>query len=309
MSAERTARRLLRCYPARWRARYGEELAALIVDMSGEQRVPWRLRADVARGAAGERLQALGLGGTDPSTRASGGTLAVMWAWALFILAGVVVAKTSEHWQQALPGSHIVATAAFVLLIAGAVLAGALVLLGLALALPGFVADLQSGGWARVRGRIVAAAVLTVVLIAATAALSAWAHGITFAARNGHDTSYTIAFVIWAVLGAATLLTWTAAADRAARRLALARATVRAQVWLATGVAAAMAVMTAATIVWYALVASDSAAALTGGATMQPASALVTRLLAAIVLMLAATALAGAGARRAVTALPELIER
>lgn len=305
MSAERTALRLLRCYPPRWRARYGEELAALIVDMSGGQRVPWRLRADVARGAAGERLRALGLTGGDPSERASGGTLAVMWAWALFILAGVVVGKTSEHWQQVLPGSDIGATAAFVLLIAGAVIAGLLVLAGLALAMPSFVADLVSGGWARVRGRIVAAAVLTVALIAATAALAAWAHGITFAARNGTDTAYSIAFVLWAALGAATLLTWTAAADRAGRRLALARATVRAQAWLAAGVASAMAVMSAATIVWYVLVANRSAAALTGGTTTRP-SAFVAQLIAALVVMLAATALAVTGARRAVTAVAEL---
>lgn len=34
--------------------------------------------------------------------RAAGATL-VLWAWALFSIAGAIVAKTSEHWQRALP--------------------------------------------------------------------------------------------------------------------------------------------------------------------------------------------------------------
>jgi hypothetical protein len=33
---------LLRLYPAAWRARYGEELQALLVESSAGGRVPWR---------------------------------------------------------------------------------------------------------------------------------------------------------------------------------------------------------------------------------------------------------------------------
>jgi hypothetical protein len=62
MSASRTAGRLVRCYPRGWQARYGEELETLIVDMSGEGRVPWRVRADVAVGGGRERLVDSGCG-------------------------------------------------------------------------------------------------------------------------------------------------------------------------------------------------------------------------------------------------------
>jgi hypothetical protein len=59
--------------------------------MSDGRRLPWRLRADLARGAGRERLRAAGLGDDDPERRARGGVLLVLWAWAVFVLAGAVV--------------------------------------------------------------------------------------------------------------------------------------------------------------------------------------------------------------------------
>ena len=195
MSVDRSVERLLRWYPAGWRARYGEELAELIVDMSDGQRLPWRLRADVAAAGTRERLRVPRIG--DPR---SGGRL-VLWAWAIFMLAGLLVAKTSEHWRSALPpGSHPVASAAFVALTVLASATAVLVFAGIALTLPSLVAFLRSGGWPQIRRWILAAASLTAAVVAATAGLAAWAHGLSPHARNGHDGIYGAAFLTWAAL-------------------------------------------------------------------------------------------------------------
>ncbi len=137
MNPARTTTRLLRLYPRSWRLRYGDELEALILDMSGPQRVPWRIRADVAVSGGRERLRAAGLGGDSADARVRGGASLVLWAWALFVVAGTIVQKTSEHWRHALPsGSHTAATVAFGSLIGVAIAAAVIVVAGIALTLP-----------------------------------------------------------------------------------------------------------------------------------------------------------------------------
>ena len=146
-----------------------------------------------------------------------------MWAWALFILGGAIVGKSTEHWQSAMPAGagHSAATAAFDVLTGGAVLTGVLVLAGIGLALPSMLGWLRGGGWRHIRGPIVTAAWLSAAVVVATIGLVAWAHGLTAHARNGRDGAYRIAFLAWAALCAATLLAWTSAAARTARHLGL----------------------------------------------------------------------------------------
>ncbi|MFZ0384908.1 MAG: hypothetical protein WAL22_04545 [Solirubrobacteraceae bacterium] len=296
MSVDRSAERLLRCYPLSWRARYGEELAGLIADMSDGRRLSWRLRADVAAAGARERLRGPGVG--DPR---SGGRR-VLWAWAIFILAGAIVAKTTEHWQQALPaGGHPVATGAFAALVVMAIVTAVLVLAGIALAIPGLTAFLQAGGWPRIRLWILTAAVLTTLLVGATAALAGWAHTLTPNARNGNDPLYGAAFLAWAALAAASLLAWTRAATLTADRIDLSPTILQLHARLAPAIAIAMAAMTTATLLWWVAVAAVSPGALTGPPTTPHASAVVPALVAAAALMTLATALASTGARRANT--------
>lgn len=52
----RRVRRLLRCYPPQWRARYGDEFTELLLAELTERPWSWRLTADVARGGAAARL-------------------------------------------------------------------------------------------------------------------------------------------------------------------------------------------------------------------------------------------------------------
>ena len=297
MSVDRSAERLLQWYPASWRARYGEELGGLIVDMSDGGRLSWRLRADVAAAGAHQRLRGTRVG--DPR----GGGRIVLWAWAIFILAGMVVAKTSEHWQSALPrGSHPVASVAFATLTVLAAATAVLVLAGIALALPSLVTFLRSGGWRQIRRWVLTAAALTTGLVAATAALVAWAHGLTPRARNGHDALYGVAFLAWAALAASTLLAWTKAATATADRLSLSPTTLQLHAHSTRVIAGAMALMTAATVTWWVAVAIASPGALTGLPATPHASPVVPALILAAVLMTMATALGAAGARRANTA-------
>jgi hypothetical protein len=288
MSPARTAQRLLRLYPRSWRERYGEELADVILH-SSDDRVPWRVRLDVVTAGAREQARAAGLGGGgSPRERARGGVLTVLCAWALFVIAGLAVQRTSEHWQQvAAAGDRGLPQAAFVVLIGGAVCAAVLVLAGIAAALPGW----RGVDADAVRRAIGPAVTMTVVAVAATVALVVWAHGLSATQRDGHDVAYAIAFVAWALLCAGTLSAWTAAAVSLARRLELDAATLRAQTWLAVAASVAMATITTATVVWWAAV---------GGKVTS-----VTLVLAAIAMVLATT-LAAAGSRSAVRALPAL---
>jgi hypothetical protein len=309
VNASRTIARLLWFYPAPWRARYGGELQALILDMSDGRRVPWRVRLDVVGAGGRERLRAAGLTNEGPApTRVRAGAVLVMWAWALFVLGGAVLAKSTEHWQSAMPAGagHATATAAFTTLIAVAVAAALLVLAGIGLSVPTVLSFLGGGGWRHIRRRVLTAGWLTAALIAATGGLAAWAHGLTAQARDGHDTLYGVAFLLWGALCTTTLLAWTAAAARTARHLPLATRTLRLQAGLASAATAAMGVIAAATAVWWVIVASASPAALTGGPVLDHASPLVPQLIVAMAIMLAATGLGVVGAQRAARALPAL---
>jgi hypothetical protein len=297
---------LLALYPAAWRRRYGDELDALIVDMHADGRgTGWRVRADLVRASARERLH--GGRGDDPTGRVRGGSSLVLWAWALFVLAGAIVAKTSEHWQRGLPGHpSSIAEIAFRALTAVAVTVALLVAAGIALALPSATRFLRDGGWPRVRSRVLIAATLTVVAAPATLALVAWAHRLTVLDRNGHDGLYAGAFLCWAALVAGALLAWTAVATGIARAMPCGRGVLRSQARLAPVVAVLMVAMTAATVGWWAIVGHDSPAALTGGPAADHGSAFVPQLVVATALMLVATTIAIVGAVRAEAALRQL---
>jgi hypothetical protein len=297
MSIDRSAERLLQWYPPSWRKRYGEELAGLLVEMSDGGRLSWRLRADVVAAGARERFRGPRIGDS------RGGGRMVLWAWATFVLAGMIVAKTSEQWRLALPkGGHPVASIAFVVLSGLAAATAVLVLAGIALTVPTLMAFLRSGGWPRIRRWFLVGTALAVLLVAATAGLAAWAHGLTPRARNGHDALYGAAFLTWGALAAATLLAWTKAATSTVDQLPLSARTLQLHARLTTVIAATMTTMTVATMTWWTAVAIVSPGALTGPPASPHASPVVPALTVAVAFMAFATALATVGARRANTA-------
>jgi hypothetical protein len=276
--------RLLLFYPRRWRDRYGQELLAVVEASSGAGRVPVRIRLDLIRAGLAQRLRSSGLVGDElpPAARAKAGLGLVLWAWALFVVAGVALQKTSEHWQWAVPhADRAVPAAAFDGVVVAAAIGSAFVLLGVALAARPLRAFLRSGGRPRWRPAVLLSVLTAVVLCAVVA----WAHYLTAAQRNGGDRLYGGAFLLVAACAVASLASWTHLGAATARRLSLAPGTLRREAWIAAVVTLTMAAMTGATSIWWASVAGAAA----------PASTMVVVALA----MVCATCLAGAGSVRA----------
>ena len=209
---------LLRVYPRRWRERYGDELLALLE----AEPLTLRVRADVVRAGLKERVRGSG----SPHLR-------VLWAWSLFVIGGMAFQKTSEHWQVVVPGSdRSVPTAAFDTVQVAAAIGSAAVLAGVASALPDFLRDLRSGGWAVLRRKLLFSSTVTLVAAGSLVALAA-----------DHDIVAGAIFVASALV---SLLAWTHTAAAAARRLR----SQRVHSYLALVVTAAMFVMVVAAAVW-----------------------------------------------------------
>ena len=110
------AARLLKWYPASWRARYGDEFVAYVEDTLDGARPKLRFRFSIVLGALRERGRDTGLLGDSvtPSTQSRTGSLLVLCAWSVFILAGATFSKTSEHFARAMPaGSSSLARTGF----------------------------------------------------------------------------------------------------------------------------------------------------------------------------------------------------
>jgi hypothetical protein len=288
-------RSLLRWYPPAWRARYGEELEQLIVESSRGKRVPLRIWANVAAGGMRERLRASGLTGdaVPPGERSRAGTLLVLCAWALFVVGGMIVQKSSEHWQRLVPdGGRNVPSIAFDTLVAVAAVGTSVILAGVACAIPALVALARSDRAADLRRPLVRAVCATVVAAAATVALVIWAHRLTASQRDGRDLGYELGFAACAVIVVVCLATWTLLAVRVGRCLELAPGVLRLEARLAAAAASSMAVMTVAAAVWWAALARSAAN------LSSPPLGL------ALALMVIATALGSMGAWRAVGATP-----
>ena len=296
--------RLLRIYPAAWRARYGEEFEALLEELDGVARMSRHDRIDVMRAGVGERLHVFGLAGLPPRERAREGSLLVLWAWTLFVLGGIGVQKASEHWQAVTPpAKQGLPAAAFDVLVVVAGAGSALVQLGVALVLPRLVALIRGGGWAQIRRPIIRAGLLSMLTAAATILLAQWAHSLSPAARNGHDVAYSGAFAVWAIFVAVCLFAWSAAAAATTRRLALSVGLLRVEASLGAAVAVAMAVMTIATAVWWEAVATTAPWFFEGRPVGSNTSVLVANMIAPMLLMLCATSLGAVGSMRALRAI------
>ena len=106
MSAHRPERLgLLGWYPPRWRDRYGDEFGALMEDALGDRPPTRRFRLGIALAGLRERGHEAGVTGDSmlPADRARAGSLLVLCAWALFLVAGSSFAKLSEGFGLAVP--------------------------------------------------------------------------------------------------------------------------------------------------------------------------------------------------------------
>ena len=295
---ERQARRLLLLYPRAWRARYGEELITLLAELGEGGPIPSHMRRDVIRAGLGERLRASGFGsGAPPAARARSGALLVLCAWMLFAVAGARVQKFSEHWQGATPQSaRGVPAIAFHVLEGAAALGGALVLAGIALALPRALAYLRSGGWPVMRRFVLRAYALTAAAIGATAALAVFAQQIDTAQRNGASLPYSGAFVLCALLLVGALAAWTTIAVSLARALELSSRVLRIEALLAGAVCVSMLAMTLATATWWGALGRVAPWVLHGAPGGSRSSSFALSLFLPSALMAVATCFAAFGA-------------
>ncbi|MHB2000181.1 MAG: hypothetical protein ACYCSI_08345 [Solirubrobacteraceae bacterium] len=276
----RSARRWVRCYPASWRARYGDELADLILATSGGG-VPWRTRIDMLRSGGVERVRRFGLGsGSAPNARVRAGALITLCGFAIFLVGAAVFQRFAENWQE-LKGPVSVPAAGDAILATKilAPLAALAVLCGILLALPGALGVMVKERWMTARVPLRWALRLSVAAVASLALIAIWAHGLSASQRNGHDTAYEIGFSAMALIYVACLATWTIAALSIATRIELGPRMARVQAWLAASVGLAMLAIAAASGVWWATLAQRLPWVLHGLSVAGPASPVTRPLL------------------------------
>jgi hypothetical protein len=293
--------RLLRWYPAAWRDRYGDELVALIEDMSDGHPVSRRTRATIAWAGMCEHGHQVGvLGRTrNPWERLRAGALVVLCAWSAFVIAGASFQKMAEHFPPVLAaGPRNAATIPYDVLQTLATVGACLVILGAVVALPAFVRLLRAGGWAGIRRPVGRAVAATVVVGLAVVPLALWAQHLTPGQRNGRDVVYSLAFVAWGLGAAGVVALWTAAVVTTVRRLSLAPAALLVEALLAGALATAMIVMTLAAAAWWAVVATYAPWFLHGTAPGTPGSAFNLQAVTTVALMAVAAAVALFGMAR-----------
>lgn len=254
MRRSRDLRRLLRWYPPSWRARYGDEFLALLEDRRGDAPFTVRFRASVALAGLRERCYGSGVVGSHSSATAQRrtGTLMVLVAWSIMIVAGAVLVKSAEHFPAALPvRSRFAAEFAYNATAAAGIVGTLLVAAGAVVALPGFVRFLRAGKWSQVRRKFGRSLVASTTLITATVGLVIWAHQLTSAQRNGADTLYSACFLVWALLVVLTIGLWTTTCVAVASRLDFTSRELRWESGLAVGVGlSSIGVITGATLWW-----------------------------------------------------------
>jgi hypothetical protein len=300
MNGRKRYGRFLRWYPASWRQRYGDELVALLEDTYGDRPVPLRCRMSLVRAGAVERWRGSGLAADSDESRGKvrSGSLLVLCAWSVFVVAGAGFAKFAEHWDAATPpGDRPLPAAAYDAVQWAAGAGGLIVLVAAASCLPAFARSMRDGDWTVIRRPVLRAMVVTVVTAAATLGIVVWAHHLGTRQRNGASTPYLGLGALWALLMVASIVCCTAAAVAAASRLRFTARMLRIHGALALAVTIAMVVVIGGTLVWWGAVASSAPWFFGSGVTGSATSPVPASMVAAGILMVLglATAVVGAG--------------
>jgi hypothetical protein len=267
-------------------------MLALLDDQLGDGRAPVRLRLSLLRHGLAERARSWQPLTTTPENRWRSGSLIVLVAWAGFMVGAAGFSKASEHFDQAVPiGSRLLPQYAFTVVAIGGILGGFTVLAGGALTLPAAITYLRTGGWPTIRPHLARAISMSAVTVALTIPLVVWAHRLSDPQRNGADIVYSISFLAWVALCITSLACWTAVAVAIGRRVELQRSTLRLEAALATALAAIMGIVVAASVVWWAAIASVAPWFLHGTTANTTGSSYNIPLTIAVLTMLGATVL------------------
>jgi hypothetical protein len=252
----RFVRAVLRLYPRPWRDRYGDEFAALLIDMTSAAGRPARagLIANAISGALGARLSPPGGNMMPDRIRRSLATAAC--AVVAFVVAGAGFQKMTEYPDfTAAARQHAAIGASFDILRIAAIVAGVAVLAG---ALP--------IAWTVIRQAITARRTdLIRPLVIAPAAVLGWIVAVRVTVGlAGHSQIHSaaniaaVAIVLLLGVAAAAACGWAAVAI--VRRADLAPRLLRTEVLPMAVLSACMAVVTGADISWgLAVRAADGA--------------------------------------------------
>jgi hypothetical protein len=277
--ADRRAARLLRWYPAAWRARYGDEFTELLIAEFGERPRSWRRAADVARGGLLARLTGAGLTSHELAApeQIRAGLATAVCSLAAFLAFGIAMwSQLTVGWEWAPPS----ATATRVGMVAMSAAALLLVVL-MVLAVPPLAVaaarGMARGQARRLRGPLLLAATGAVVLAigshhfqnawpgtgghswaqqglvpggvaafswAATLSVSSyWAHPIALSA-------FPPAEIAWMAVSPLALIALVAGVAATMRRLDWSPRLLRYEAWLASAAAAGMTVFLAGGCCW-----------------------------------------------------------
>jgi hypothetical protein len=267
----RRARRLVRSYPPKWRARYGDEFVELLVQDLRERRRSLPLTADVLRGATVARLREAGVGNRPlgPPEQVDASMTTLVWSLAVCFLVGVAMwSQVVVGWRWEPPSGRAVAVAMLLMSAAVAVLCALAALASVpivwtlvrsvargrsrALIAPALVWSSSAsavllgcrhfaGGWPGTGGHAwghhaLVPAGLASFGWAATRGLSAyWAH-------PGALASFPIMEMLWMLMSPVALIGLVASSARIVRRLDLSPRVVRYEIIVAA-VAVAFALM------------------------------------------------------------------
>jgi len=299
---------LLVTYPPAWRARYGDELLAMVEDQLRGREPGLKMRAGLAVAGLRERLRQAAnragrRGGRSLADQIRGGYTLVLVAWAGFLVAGASFSRLAEHFTSAIPapdGQALVAAAGAFDAVGVLTAAGtATVVVGVLVAVPAFIRFLVGGGWALIRHRVRWACWVSLTAAAASAALAAVGRRLTAAQRNGGSPGYPLAFAGTAAIAVTALALWTSAGVTVGRRLDLPARALSIEATLAGLATVMMAGITAATAVWWSVLASVAPWFLGNAPYGTPSSAADPDLIGIMTLMLTATLLAAIGTTRA----------
>jgi hypothetical protein len=295
--------RILRFYPQQWRMRYGEEMAALLGDCFPEG-VPIRVRIALAWSGVAQRARGIGFSGTATSQgdRLRAGSLAVLCGWSMFIVAGGLFAKYTEHWAVTTPRSSRILPSVAYAVVQWTGLGGILLVVACALAvLPSARRLIRDGGWPAVRQPVLQAVSMGAVVMTMTVAVAIWSRHLGFRDRNGGLVSYGLAVALWAVAIVIALVLATAAAVVVARHLQLTTRQLHGLSIVAVILTSMMTVITLGTVAWWASTAVNDPQFLHGGlgsGLISLGGALPLVLVVAGALMLTGLCLAVLGTRR-----------
>lgn len=237
---------LLRWYPRAWRERYGDEFLAMVEDTLDGRRPGWRLRLGAA--CAGLREQYHVLSG-------SAGKRALDH-WGMFVMAScLLVGSVDEIWHRSATGTWP-AVAAMTALAALAAVTGAAIVAAVAIARRSLVRFLRTGGWLKVRRRIIWAVAATV----AAACVLTWLAVLRTSMTPGQlatSQAYGNVLSVVTVLCVAAIGLWAMAVRAVAKHLDLEPRIRAAETLLGAVISTGVLTMVPVEVIWFGITRSS----------------------------------------------------